>query len=176
MHFWRSEINIDYRLIQCIRGFCSSPLPIFKLSLQVHDPVVLEIACGILLRVFFFDISWLARFIMFAGLFQYGAIWFVHHLKLPYFFDISLNRHREQNYWWKFLLFWSVLISTEKHCNNFSIGLIIQIMRKITDEKVLIFRSVLIYTKNFVIHIFLTLRDVGIVNWINILTINLTTI
>ncbi len=34
-HFWISEINIDYRLIQCIRGFCSSPLPIFKLSLQV---------------------------------------------------------------------------------------------------------------------------------------------
>ncbi len=33
--FWRSEINIDYRLIQCIRGFCSSSLPIFKLSLQV---------------------------------------------------------------------------------------------------------------------------------------------
>ncbi len=33
--FWRSEIIIDYRLIQCIRGFCSSPLPIFKLSLQV---------------------------------------------------------------------------------------------------------------------------------------------
>ncbi len=32
---WRSEINIDYRLIQCITGFCSSPLPIFKLSLQV---------------------------------------------------------------------------------------------------------------------------------------------
>ncbi len=30
---WRSEIN--YRLIQCIRGFCSSSLPIFKLSLQV---------------------------------------------------------------------------------------------------------------------------------------------
>ena len=22
-HFWRSEINIDYHLIQCIRGFCS---------------------------------------------------------------------------------------------------------------------------------------------------------
>ncbi len=35
-HFWRSEINIDYRLIQCIRGFCSSPLPIFKLTLQVR--------------------------------------------------------------------------------------------------------------------------------------------
>ena len=34
-HFWRSEINLDYHLIQCIRGFCSSPLPIFKLSLQV---------------------------------------------------------------------------------------------------------------------------------------------
>ncbi len=34
-HFWRSEINIDYHLIQCIRGFCSSPLPIFKLSVQV---------------------------------------------------------------------------------------------------------------------------------------------
>ncbi len=34
-HFWRSEINIVYSLIQCIRGFCSSPLPIFKLSLQV---------------------------------------------------------------------------------------------------------------------------------------------
>ncbi len=34
-YFWRSEINIDYRLIQCIRGFCSSPLPILKLSLQV---------------------------------------------------------------------------------------------------------------------------------------------
>ncbi len=34
-YFWRSEINIDYRLIQYIRGFCSSPLPIFKLSLQV---------------------------------------------------------------------------------------------------------------------------------------------
>ncbi len=31
----RFEINIDYRLIQCIRGFCSSPLPILKLSLQV---------------------------------------------------------------------------------------------------------------------------------------------
>ncbi len=34
-YFWRSGINIYYRLIQCIRGFCSSPLPIFKLSLQV---------------------------------------------------------------------------------------------------------------------------------------------
>ena len=34
-HFWKCEINIDYRLIQYIRGFCSSPLPIFKLSLQV---------------------------------------------------------------------------------------------------------------------------------------------
>ncbi len=34
-YFWRSEIHIDYRLIQCIRGFCSSPLPIFKLSLKV---------------------------------------------------------------------------------------------------------------------------------------------
>ncbi len=34
-HFWRSEINIDYCLIQCIRGFCSSPLPIFKLCIQV---------------------------------------------------------------------------------------------------------------------------------------------
>ncbi len=34
-YFWRSEINIDYRMIQCIRGFCLSPLPIFKLSLQV---------------------------------------------------------------------------------------------------------------------------------------------
>ncbi len=34
-YFWRSEINIDYRMIQCIRGFCSSPLPIFKLGLQV---------------------------------------------------------------------------------------------------------------------------------------------
>ncbi len=34
-HFWRYEINIDYPLIQCIRGFHSSPLPIFKLSLQV---------------------------------------------------------------------------------------------------------------------------------------------
>ena len=34
-HFWRSEINIYYRLIQCIRGFCSSPLSISKLSLQV---------------------------------------------------------------------------------------------------------------------------------------------
>ncbi len=34
-YFWRSEINIDYRLIQCIRGFCSSPLPTFKLSLRV---------------------------------------------------------------------------------------------------------------------------------------------
>ncbi len=34
-HFWISEINIDYRLIQCIRGFCSPPLPIFKFSLQV---------------------------------------------------------------------------------------------------------------------------------------------
>ncbi len=33
-HFWRSEININYRLIECIRGFCSSPLPILKLSLQ----------------------------------------------------------------------------------------------------------------------------------------------
>ncbi len=34
-HFWRSENN--YRLIQCIRGLCSSdPCPcIFKLSLQV---------------------------------------------------------------------------------------------------------------------------------------------
>ena len=31
-YFWTSEINIDYRLILCIRGFCSSPLPIFKLS------------------------------------------------------------------------------------------------------------------------------------------------
>ncbi len=27
--------QFDYCLIQCIRGFCSSPLPIFKLSLQV---------------------------------------------------------------------------------------------------------------------------------------------
>ncbi len=27
--------TIDHRLIQCIRGFCSSPLSIFKLSLQV---------------------------------------------------------------------------------------------------------------------------------------------
>ncbi len=35
-HFWRSHINIDYRLIQCVRGFCSSPLPIFKHGLQVH--------------------------------------------------------------------------------------------------------------------------------------------
>ncbi len=34
-YLWRSEINIDYRLIQCVSGFCSSPLPIFKLSLQV---------------------------------------------------------------------------------------------------------------------------------------------
>ncbi len=34
-YFWRSEINIDYRLLQFIRGFCSSPMPIFKLSLQV---------------------------------------------------------------------------------------------------------------------------------------------
>ncbi len=34
-NFLRSEINIDHCLIQCIRGFCSSPLPIFKLSLQV---------------------------------------------------------------------------------------------------------------------------------------------
>ncbi len=38
---WRGGISddlksiIDYRLIQCIRGFCSSSLPIFKLSLQV---------------------------------------------------------------------------------------------------------------------------------------------
>ncbi len=32
-HFWRFEINIDYRLIQCIRGFRSSSLPIFKISL-----------------------------------------------------------------------------------------------------------------------------------------------
>ena len=34
-HFWRSEINIDYRLIQYIKALCWSPLPIFKLSLQV---------------------------------------------------------------------------------------------------------------------------------------------
>ncbi len=34
-YFLRSKINIDYRLIQCISGFCSSPLPIFKLCLQV---------------------------------------------------------------------------------------------------------------------------------------------
>ncbi len=34
-HFWWAEINIDYHLIQCIRGICSSPLPIFKRSLQV---------------------------------------------------------------------------------------------------------------------------------------------
>ena len=34
-HFLRSQINIDYSLIQCIRGFCSYPLPIFNLSLQV---------------------------------------------------------------------------------------------------------------------------------------------
>ena len=26
-HFWRSEINIDYRLIQCIRGFVHLPCP-----------------------------------------------------------------------------------------------------------------------------------------------------
>ena len=31
-HFWRSQINIDCHLVQCIRGFCSSPLPIFKLA------------------------------------------------------------------------------------------------------------------------------------------------
>ncbi len=34
-YFWGSEINIDYRLIQCIRRFCSSPLPIFRFCLQV---------------------------------------------------------------------------------------------------------------------------------------------
>ncbi len=34
-HFWRSEINIDYCLIQCIIVFCSSHQPIFKLSLLV---------------------------------------------------------------------------------------------------------------------------------------------
>ncbi len=33
-YFWTFDILI-YRLIQCIRGFCSSHLPIFKLSLQV---------------------------------------------------------------------------------------------------------------------------------------------
>ena len=32
-HFWWSAINIDTSQIQYITGFCSSPLPIFKLSL-----------------------------------------------------------------------------------------------------------------------------------------------
>ncbi len=35
-HFWRSEISIDYRLIQCIRSDCSSPLSIFVFSLHVY--------------------------------------------------------------------------------------------------------------------------------------------
>ncbi len=34
-HLWRSEINIDCCLILYIKSFCSSPLPIFKLSLQI---------------------------------------------------------------------------------------------------------------------------------------------
>ncbi len=47
-YFWRSEINIDYHLIQCFRGFCSSPLPIFKLSLLVPwiDSRLIEVYLG----------------------------------------------------------------------------------------------------------------------------------